>query len=166
MHLAEELMAHLAKVQPELQITPREAWLVKTAGLCHDLGHGPFSHVFDSEFIPQARPGIEWHHEKASVMMLNSLLDRIDIDIDKNERQFLQELINPYDGNNQSNKKLFLYDIVANARNSVDVDKWDYIARDCHNIGFATNLKHDRLIKNARVINNEVCFNSKEVYNM
>ena len=62
--------------------------------------------------------------------------------------------------------KLFLYEVVANARNSVDVDKFDYISRDCLNLGMATNFKNERLIKNARVINNEICFNAKESYNL
>lgn len=30
----------------------------------------------------------------------------------------------------------------------------------------STSLKHDRLIKHCRVIDNEICFNSKEVYNL
>ena len=35
-----------------------------------------------------------------------------------------------------------------------------------HNLGMSTSLKHDRLIKHCRVIDNEICFNSKEVYNL
>jgi HD superfamily phosphohydrolase len=31
--------------------------------------------------------------------------------------------------------KMFLFDIVANQRNSIDVDKFDYIARDSHYLG-------------------------------
>lgn len=44
--------------------------------------------------------------------------------------QFLRELINPYDNPSQTHPRRFLYDIVANARNSIDVDKFDYLQRD------------------------------------
>ena len=40
------------------------------------------------------------------------------------------------------------------------------IAACSHNLGMSTNLKHDRLIQHCRVIDNEICFNSKEVYNL
>ncbi|XP_048247875.1 deoxynucleoside triphosphate triphosphohydrolase SAMHD1-like isoform X4 [Haliotis rufescens] len=46
---------------------------IEIAGLCHDLGHGPFSHVFDNFFIPRVVPGSKWKHEDASVMMLKYL---------------------------------------------------------------------------------------------
>ena len=39
-------MDRFQSTQPELEITASEVELVKLAGLCHDLGHGPFSHVF------------------------------------------------------------------------------------------------------------------------
>lgn len=166
-YLAGALLQQLRTNQPELNITDRDILLVKIAGLCHDLGHGPFSHVFDNEFIPRARPDVNWSHEDASIMMLNALIEENKLDFTQEEKQFLYELINPYHFPTQVYpEKAFLYDIVANARNSIDVDKFDYLARDCANIGMKTSYDFARLMKNCKVINNEICYHAKEVYNV
>lgn len=47
---------------------------------------------------------------------------------------------------------MFALQIVANKRNGIDVDKWDYIARDCHGLGIKNTFDHDRFMKFARVI--------------
>ena len=49
--------------------------------------------------------------------------------------------------------KSFLYEVVANKRNGIDVDKWDYFARDCHCLGIPNNFDMKRFMKFARVIN-------------
>ena len=61
--------------------------------------------------------------------------------------------------------KYFLYEIVANKRNGIDVDKWDYFARDCHNLGISNNFDCHRFMKFARVIevegNLQICSRDK-----
>ena len=54
-HLAERLARGLAERQPKLGITDKDVLCVKLAGLCHDLGHGPFSHVYDGPFLDAMR---------------------------------------------------------------------------------------------------------------
>ena len=36
---------------------------IEIAGLCHDLGHGPFSHCFDGMVLPLINKGPKWNHE-------------------------------------------------------------------------------------------------------
>lgn len=50
------------------------------------------------------------------------------------------------------NLLIYFMQIVANKRNGIDVDKWDYFARDCHNLGITNNFDHVRFMKFARVI--------------
>jgi deoxynucleoside triphosphate triphosphohydrolase SAMHD1 len=103
------MVEHLRDTQPELGITNREVECVELAGLCHDLGHGPFSHVWDSHFIPQAlyafftlsiylslipdRKGKKWKHEDASEMMFDDLVSKNDIDISEQDIRFVKALI-------------------------------------------------------------------------
>ncbi|TDG96859.1 hypothetical protein EPR50_G00234330 [Perca flavescens] len=76
----------------------------------------------------------------------------------------------PYNG--RPKEKSFLYEIVANKSNGIDVDKFDYFARDCYHLGMKNNFDHLRFIQFARVIKvekdglNHICSRDKEVGNL
>ncbi len=54
---------------------------------------------------------------------------------------------------------------MANKRNGVDVDKWDYFKRDCHHLGIACSFDIDRAMEFVRVIEvdglRQICFRDK-----
>lgn len=166
-HLAGEFLKHLNTIQPHLKITEREIKCVKLAGLCHDLGHGPFSHFF-ADYLRKMRPECNWEHENASELMLEHIVKKYSkINVDEYELNFIKDLIHgmPRSSYLEANKQ-YLFEIVANKRNSIDVDKLDYIQRDCYNIGIKYSVDAMRLIKLSRVIDNQICFNSKEAFNI
>ena len=41
------MLKNIQKNQPELELNDRTIETVKIAGLVHDIGHGPFSHLYD-----------------------------------------------------------------------------------------------------------------------
>ncbi|XP_036386416.1 deoxynucleoside triphosphate triphosphohydrolase SAMHD1-like [Megalops cyprinoides] len=191
-YLAGQLVQVLSEQQPELLISSRDILCVQIAGLCHDLGHGPFSHMFDSMFIPKVRPDIEWKHEKASVQMFDHLVQVNNLEpvmeqyglVLPEDLVFIKEQIagplepniplsqdqTPWPYNGRPEEKRFLYEIVANKRNGIDVDKWDYFARDCYHLGIQNNFDYQRSLKFARVCEVEgkrqICTRDKEVGNL
>ncbi|KAG7323772.1 hypothetical protein KOW79_013474 [Hemibagrus wyckioides] len=184
-YLAGCLVQALNDRQPELLITKRDILCVQIAGLCHDLGHGPFSHMFDGLFIPKVRPGLKWKHEEASVQMfdhlvkannLEGVMEEHGLSLPKDLIFIKEQIIGPLDSislakkwpyKGRSEEKAFLFEIVANKRTGIDVDKWDYFARDCYHLGIQNNSDYRRFLKFARVCDvkgkKHICTRDKEV---
>ncbi|KAI3467516.1 hypothetical protein Pfo_024179 [Paulownia fortunei] len=163
--LASEAINRLKTYQGlELDIDRFDTQTVKIAGLLHDLGHGPFSHMFEREFIPQVLHGLKWSHEEMSLKMIDYVVDEHNIEIDPESLKKVKELIIASEnGTSKSFKeKLFLYDIVANGRNGIDVDKFDYIVRDSRACGLGCNFQFQRVLETMRVIDDEICYRAKE----
>ncbi|XP_073539827.1 deoxynucleoside triphosphate triphosphohydrolase SAMHD1-like isoform X2 [Phyllobates terribilis] len=191
-YLAGCLVKELQKRQPELNIDERDILCVQIAGLCHDLGHGPFSHLFEKRFMLRAASDKKFEHVEISEKMLDHLIESNNLEevmkkyklvLEKNvDLIFIKELITgqPKDKGNQNNKewsylgrgkdKSFLYEIVANQKNGMDVDKMDYFARDCYHLGMRNSFDHKRFLALARVCEDEdgkhICIRDKEFWNV
>ena len=75
---------------------------VSIAGLCHDIGHGPFSHTF--EYFIKERIDKNWNHEIQSEVILRHLIDENNIDLDQYETNFIISLIQGKYDNKLSDK--------------------------------------------------------------
>ncbi|XP_064176018.1 deoxynucleoside triphosphate triphosphohydrolase SAMHD1-like [Anguilla rostrata] len=83
-------------------------------------------------------------------------------------KDFIKELIDPPgEIKHLKNPKTFLYEIVSNKRNGIDVDKMDYFSRDCYHLGIESNFNCGRFFKFARVCvcdgEMQICMRDKEV---
>lgn len=165
-----------------MDITDHEVRNVALAGLCHDLGHGPFSHVFDNHFIR----GLQrkafnsaaevngqqafWTHEEASVMMLTDLIETHPTLAEQVTEQDIKDVCNlilgkkRYSGGEQ---RPWLFDIVSNSRSGVDVDKFDYLSRDSKkmNVNHCT-FSRDRVMRGARVVSDQVCYAEEHEFDL
>ncbi|CAL0312970.1 unnamed protein product [Lupinus luteus] len=147
----------------ELCIEPFDVKTVKLAGLLHDVGHGPFSHMFERGFLPKVLNGDKWSHEEMSVKMIDHMVDEHHIDIDSELLKKVKVMITASDHSTQKAKeKMFLYDIVANGRTEIDVDKFDYIVRDSRACGLGCNFQPERLMESMKVVDDEICYRAKD----
>jgi HD superfamily phosphohydrolase len=161
-YLATELLNILAFNQPELNISKQDIINVEIAGLCHDLGHCVLSHAFDKEFINKYYPDEQKSvHEWRSRMILENIIKKYNIIELYDHIETIQEMICP-----SKYHESFLYHIIANSKNSIDVDKFDYICRDNQIIGLKYSFDYKRIFKQSRIIDNELCFRDKEAYNL
>jgi len=147
--------------------------LIKIAGLVHDIGHGPFSHLFDDwlHSIPNLKSSSLFYHESRSVVLFKNIISNRKIKFNNDEYflhdfidgdafEFISELINP----NNKTPKNFIFQIISNSINGLDVDKLDYLCRDSFYLGSGTPYDLSRIISHVQVINKNICFPEKISY--
>ncbi|XP_052400808.1 deoxynucleoside triphosphate triphosphohydrolase SAMHD1-like [Carassius gibelio] len=105
-------------------------------------------------------------------------MEKLKTELNLNDFTFIRDLIKgggsademwPDDSERRENKS-FLYEIVVNQWNGVDVRKWDYFARDCHYLGIPNSFDPQRLLKSARVCEvkgeKHICYRDKVADNI
>jgi HD superfamily phosphohydrolase len=163
-HLAYEYAKNIMEKTGHL--TEWDTILIGVAGLVHDIGHTAYSHLFDQHVVPYFDPGSDFTHESASldifIMMyqkykdINETFSDEDVmtigklifgDEKSTPKKFKSE-ITWYD----HEKNYFYYEIVANKKNGVDVDKFDYLKRDSYYTGVETTFQPSRIFNHYRII--------------
>ena len=129
------------------EITDEEAQAAKIAILLHDLGHGPFSHSLESNWVK------DYTHEDFSLMMMNMLNDQW------NGR--LELAMKIY--RNQHPKK-FLHQLVSS---QLDMDRLDYLRRDSFFTGVSEGvIGSDRIIKMLGVHDDQLVIEAKGIHSI
>ena len=140
--------------------------LIKIAALCHDLGHGPFSHIFDDVFInnTNAQNSEYAKHENRSCLLLRNIINSNQLlkqSISPEHIDFMCNLINP------SDKHVgYIYQIISNNYNNIDVDKFDYITRDSKVLGINIAFDYLRMLESVKVIDNNICYNKQTIFDI
>ena len=156
---------------------------VKIAGLIHDLGHGPFSHLFD-EWLSSKEELKNNHlieHEDRSIELLKLIVESSEFNykiidgktlLNSNQQfkkiplknfitndaiNFIERIVIP----NSTCNNNFIFQIVANQFNGFDVDKLDYIVRDSHYLLNQIPFRYDELLNYAVIINGKISYPSK-----
>ena len=142
-HLAGLVMTVLRTNHPELAIRERDIELARIAGLVHDLGHGPYSHLYDDRVIGPEEP----KHEVRGCKMFREMVRKYQLQLRPQEVDMVTAMVNP-SGEQIHNWR---YQIVANKACQVDVDKIDYLQRDVYYLGLKYGGEYSRLLTEGRV---------------
>lgn len=132
-HLAGIVAAHVRSLVP--LVTEEDVELVRIAGLLHDVGHGPFSHMYESLWRER---GVDWCHETQTMRIIAEEMMRELYDartwthgVEEN-LSFLSSLITGIVSTTSGRDPRVMHALVdvVHSHAGVDADRMDYLLRD------------------------------------
>ena len=137
--------------------------LIKIAGLCHDIGHVAFSHLFDHEIIPHLGLSKEFtHHEYRSCLLIAEMNKKYNLGFSDYQIDLIFKIIQ---GKKKKDIPNFVFQIIANKDYEFDVDKLDYLQRDHYYTRFPLNLELNYIFSNCKLDEKEnIVFHEKTSY--
>lgn len=143
-HMARLLLRNIQRNQPDLHITESDIVTCMLAGLCHDIGHGPFSHLFED--VVSHRCGITFNHEDMSERLTRRTLAPLI------GEEMVESVVQIMRG--RAAGSVPYGEIVSNKRNGIDVDRMDYFIRDslCCFGKPTVDVRVHRLFHSARLV--------------
>ena len=143
-YLTGQIYDNYRSFDPDYDIDPL---VVQSAGLLHDIGHGPFSHVFEKEVVPTLLGDNSWNHEEQGLRMIDHLIDKNYIDLfDSSEIAQIKGLIT----GQMPSELSVLNGLVANHQYGIDADRLDYLKRDCYSVGISCGFYPQMLMTYTR----------------
>lgn len=143
-HLLQQAMDSLER--KGIEITNDEKMATSIAVLCHDIGHGPFSHALERKIV-------DLPHEEITRLYLQHIAKQYGSIVDLS--------IKIFEG---TYEKKFLHQLVSS---QLDVDRLDYLSRDSFYSGVAEGvIGYDRIIRMMNVFNNEIVVEEKGIYSI
>ena len=155
MHLMYEAITSLR--EKGVEITDNEATASMAAILMHDIGHGPFSHVFEEAgMLPEGMS-----HEDISLMMMQEIRSEMGKVESENYEQVLSLAIDIFQDNYP---KHFLHQLISS---QLDVDRLDYLCRDSFFCGVTEgSVASARILKMMNVVDNHLVVEAKGIYSV
>lgn len=161
MHLMHEALASLC--EKGVEITEQEATAAMAAILLHDVGHGPFSHVFEEAGM--LSNGMS--HEDISLMMMYEIRDwfsssQIALPKERAEASAIMNLaIRIF---KDEYEKHFLHQLISS---QLDVDRLDYLCRDSFFCGVTEgSVASARILKMMNVKDGHLVVEAKGIYSV
>ena len=165
-HIADKYVDVLLKNSCKLHYyNPDYKFCVKMAALFHDLGHGPFSHVFDNVVLQDPQNS----HEIRSRRIVEYIFQEVGTKSGFNSAyiiDYIKEMIEPV---SKAYSCIPFFDIVNNSKNSIDVDKFDYLQRDPRHIGLDIKFDPARIINKSYIEDDNIVYSnsvSNNILNM
>ena len=135
--------------------------LIAIAGLIHDIGHVSFSHMFDDCITPHLKD--KSHHEVRTIRLFKKMNKKYDLYFSDKEIKLIENIIL---GKNDPKYPNFVFQIVANKKNELDLDKIDYLIRDAFYLGKPISFDYKYILAKADIIDDEICFNVKTSFSI